>query len=83
MSKYVELPSGRMLDTEDIIYVGLVEDKLGLFGRGYFFKVSWASRITYTLQYRDYNECSTDREFIIDTLLKHDAHTPGENMVCS
>lgn len=83
MSKYIELPSGRMLDTEDIIYVGLVKDKSSLFSRRYFFKVSWASRNTYILQYKDYDECSTDREFIIDTLLKHDTNTPGENMVCS
>lgn len=83
MSKFYKLPSGRMLDIESIIYVGLVSDKQSLFNRRYSFKVSWASRSTYTLQYRDYNECVTDHDYIINMLSELNNTIPDENMICS
>lgn len=81
MSKYCELPSGRLIDMEDIIYVGTIHDKLGMFNRGYEFSVSWASRVTYWFKYDDYESCEKDWQFIKDSLKDNDNTT--KNMICS
>ena len=81
MNKYYELPSGRVVSMEDIIYIGPIESKIGLITEGYKFQVTWASRTTASFKYDDYDECETDRNFIKENLLKHD--NLNQNMICS
>lgn len=77
MSKFCEMPSGRLVDTEDIIYVGLVKDKMGLFTRGHFFEVTWASRVTYSFCYDNEEACKKDREFLRNILIDSDCEQTG------
>lgn len=81
MVKYYELPSGRVVSMEDIIYVGPIESKIGLITEGHYFQVTWATRTTVTLKYDDYNECETDQNFIKENLLKCDEEE--SSMICS
>ena len=81
MNKYYELPSGRVVSMEDIIYIGPIESKIGLITEGHKFQVTWASRTTTLLKYDDYDECETDRNFIKENLLKYD--NSNQNMICS
>ena len=72
MSKYYQLPSGRILDIEDIMYVGLISEKWTLLGNKHEFQIMWANRETYTFEYSDLYECERDLTFILEILLKMD-----------
>ena len=82
MSKYHQLPSGRVIDIEDIMYVGLTSEKWTLLGNKHEFQVMWANRLTYTFEYNDLHECEKDLMFIRDVLLKID-ELPENTLVLS
>ena len=68
-----ELPSGRVLCIEDIIYLGIPKYKIDLFEtKTWQFRVTWASRTTEILKYDTQETCQKDHEYIKNFLLEHD-----------
>lgn len=70
-----ELPSGRVLCIEDIIYLGIPKCKthIDIFETTIWqFRVTWASRTTEILKYDTQETCQKDHEYIKNFLLEHD-----------
>ena len=67
MGTKFELPSGRMVDVENIIYLGEIKEKSNFFtdwDTVYYFEVVWAGREKVTLTYKDKANCVIDWEHL-------------------
>lgn len=64
MAKYLELPSGCMLDIEDIIYIGTVKFNETNDGNKYMFNVIWAHKIHKDMIYNTPDEAWKDQLYI-------------------
>lgn len=74
MAAKFELPSGRMVDVENIIYLGEIKEKSNFFTNWdtvYYFEVVWAGREKVTLTYKDEENCILDWEHLKRYILQH------------
>lgn len=86
MDQYIVLPSGRVLQTDDIIYVGVPKESKGLFtNHAAYMNVMWASRATLTLQYKTMRDANYDYEILKKVLLGtyEWKNCEGSTMICS
>ena len=86
MDQYIVLPSGRVLQTDDIIYVGVPKENKGLFtNHAARMNVMWASRATLTLRYETMRDANHDYEILKKILLgTYDwKNHEGSTMICS
>ena len=80
-SNYLSLPSGRIIQTDDIIYVGLIKEdrKFGYYNVS--FKITWANRITEVFEYTSVEDAQSDREALKQLIL--DSDNKDQEMICS
>lgn len=64
MAKYLELPSGCMLDAEDIIYIGNVKPIETVLDCKYVFNIIWAHRVNKDMIYDNPDEAWKDQLYI-------------------
>ena len=50
-TSHINLPSGRLINIDDIIYVGLIEDFSTPLKNEWGFKITWGTRATMTFTY--------------------------------
>ena len=78
----IELPSGRLIDLTDVIYVGNIKAREECFE----FDIVWANRIHEKLVYEyDIKICVEDREYIKNKLISIDNTiytTTSTQMIC-
>ena len=75
-----ELPSGRMVDVENIIDLGEIKEKSNFFtdwDTVYYFEVVWAGREKVTLTYKDKENCVLDWEHLKMYLKNHTLSLKG------
>lgn len=76
MNNFAKLPSGRIIQTDDIIFVGKVHEKYDSTAATipfkFSFKITWASGTCETLNYNDKSICMQDWSTIQNSLLKTD-----------
>ena len=84
MNNFTKLPSGRIVQTDDIIFIGKVCEKYdsteATIPFKFSFKITWASGTCETLNYNDKVACMQDRATIQDLLLKSDSKS--SKMIC-
>jgi hypothetical protein len=86
MDQHIVLPSGRVLQTDDIIYVGTPKENKGLFTNyAAYMNVMWASRATITLRYKTMRDANHDYEILKKVLLGtyEWKNCEGSTMICS
>lgn len=81
MNNYIVLPSGKVIQTEDIIYISDIKISGGflLMPIKACFKVIWANRVAETLTYDNMKMANRDREYIKAQLFN--SHNTCE-MIC-
>ena len=76
MNNFTKLPSGRIIQTDDIIFVGKVCEKYdsteATIPFKFSFKITWATGTCETLNYNDKSICMQDWSTIQNSLLKTD-----------
>ena len=83
MSKFIELPTGHILDIEDIIFVSGIKtcfDDKTYDITHYEFNIIWANRALETLKYDHLEYCNLDREALKKELFND--LTPKPEMIC-
>ena len=74
---YKELPSGKILSIDDIIYIGnCVKNK----DNYWEFSVLWANRAQEKMKYCGFNECEADRNTLTEAIFKD--LQPVSDMIC-
>lgn len=74
---YKELPSGKILSVDDIIYIGnCVKNK----DNCWEFSVLWANRAQEKMRYNSLEECCNDRNALTETIFKD--LQPATDMIC-
>lgn len=68
--KRIELPSGKIISTDDIIYIGNVKTSYSTREVYWFFGVTWANRAHERLVYDNEETCRSDREAIKTDIFK-------------
>jgi hypothetical protein len=67
MSRYIELPSGEIIDVESVVYVSNI--KLNISTMGYWFSVLFTNREKITFNINDKQDCINERNTIKNNLL--------------
>jgi len=84
MNNFTKLPSGRIIQTDDIIFIGKVCEKYdsteATVPFKFSFKITWASGTCETLNYSDKVTYMQDRVTIQNLLLKSDSKP--QEMIC-
>jgi hypothetical protein len=76
MNNYIVLPSGRIIQTDDIIYVGLPHwDE---YSESIELKITWASRVEETFKYNCMDQAKQDHDSLKQRLLGANK-SPQEN----
>lgn len=86
MDNYIVLPSGRVLQTNDIIFVGTPkENKCILTKHAAYINVMWASRVTAKFKYDTMRDANHDYEVLKKILLgTYDPENDEQSiMICS
>jgi hypothetical protein len=68
-NNYIVLPSGKIVQTDDIIYVGSPKEMSKLFNDEFGFSVVWASRVETIFKYNTMRDANHDYEILKNTLL--------------
>lgn len=72
MRTMFELPSGRMVDVENIIYMGEIRTTTNFFDDVFYkFDVIWAGREKIEFTYTDKEKCVLDWEYLKRYILQH------------
>ena len=77
MTTKFELPSGRMVDIENIIYIGELKEKSTFFTNWetvYYFTVVWAGREQVKFEFKSKEDCALDWENLKFLLKNHTQH---------
>lgn len=86
-NNFNQLPSGKVVQTDDIIYISNIEENNGsLSPYNFSFKITWASRATEILQYKDKYSCMQDWSILKKVVMPemiYDSpkHHKDENMI--
>lgn len=84
MNNFTKLPSGRIIQTDDIIFIGNVREKYdsteASMPFGFSFKITWASGTCETLNYNDKVICMQDRAMIQNILIQ--SKQESSQMIC-
>lgn len=89
MNTFITLPSNRIVQIDDIIYVSDVKNhNAGAFlsdKYSYSIDIVWANRVKETFTYLDLNEAQADYNILKSTLMeeKLPSKEPKYNLVCS
>lgn len=80
-SNYLSLPSGRIIQIDDIIYVGLVKEDRKFGYHNVSFKITWANRVSEVFEYISMKDAQSDREALKQLIL--DSDNKDQEMICS
>jgi hypothetical protein len=72
MTTKFELPSGRVVDIENIIYLGEIRETTNFFDDQFYrFEVVWAGREKIEFTYTNKEKCVLDWEYMKRNILQH------------
>ena len=84
MNNFTKLPSGRIIQTDDIIFIGKVCEKYdsteATMPFKFSFKITWVSGTYETLNYNDKVTCMQDRATIQNILIQNKQES--SQMIC-
>ena len=78
-TSHINLPSGRLINIDDIIYVGLIEDFSTPLKNEWGFKVTWSTRAIMTFTYSHKADAMKDIQHIKKHLTQS---SDSSQMIC-